>query len=168
MVRSQLIDFGREYCALSVAAYYIAFMICIRLIDPTDGTHIYLYPQRSHQNMVDGDDQQSLSQFIKDNLQEGVQTSIFRHMGPLNSDTVIDESRTVSLANQLDGIITYRQSVLPENRLSTILLCGSPRAKRSPVNAVCQQILESANLRRDRFSSIETNCRTIRVNDRAV
>jgi len=115
--------------------------------------------------MADGDDRQSLSQSIKGDLQEGVQISIFRDKGLLNADTVIDESRTVGLANQLDGIITYRQSVLPGNRLSTALVCESPGIERSPVNTVCQQTLRSANSRRDRFGVIKTNCRTMRAND---
>ena len=118
--------------------------------------------------MADSDDQQSLSQSIKGDLQEGVQSSIFRHKGLLNSDAVIDKSRTVSLANQLDGIITDRQPVLPGNRLSTILLYGSPRIGSSPINTVCQQTLRSANSRRDRFGVIKSNYRTIRANDRAV
>ena len=118
--------------------------------------------------MADGDDQQSLSQSIKGDLQSGVQSSIFRDKGLLSSDAVVDESRTAGFANQLDGITTYRQPVLPGDRLSTILLCGSPRTEMSPVNTVCRQSLESANSRRNRFSVTETSCQTIRTNDRAV
>ena len=119
--------------------------------------------------MIDGDDQQSLSQSIKGRLQEGVQNSVFRDKGLLDPDAVIDEDRIVGRDDQLDDIITYLRPALQGNRPPNMLLYGpSGTGKSLIINAVCQQVLELANAQGDRFGVIKINCQTIKSHDRAV
>jgi len=119
--------------------------------------------------MLDGDDQQSLSQSIKGRLQEGVQNSVFRDKGLLDPDAVIDEDRIVGRDEQLDDIITYLRPAVQGNRPPNMLLYGpSGTGKSLIVNAVCQQVLELAEAQGDRFGVIKINCQTIKSHDRAV
>jgi len=119
--------------------------------------------------MLDGDDQQSLSQSIKGRLQEGVQNSVFRDKGLLDPDAVIDEDRIVGRDEQLDDIITYLRPAVQGNRPPNMLLYGpSGTGKSLIVNAVRQQVLELAEAQGDRFGVIKINCQTIKSHDRAV
>jgi cell division control protein 6 len=119
--------------------------------------------------MVDGDDQQSLSQSIKGRLQEGVQNSVFKNKGLLDPDAVIDEDRIVGRDQQLDDIITYLRPALQGNCPPNMLLYGpSGTGKSLIMNAVCQQVLELANSQDDRLGVIKINCQTIKSHDRAV
>lgn len=119
--------------------------------------------------MVDGDDNESLSQSIKGRLQEGVQNSVFRDKGLLDPDAVIDEDRIVGRDQQLDDIITYLRPAVQGNRPPNMLLYGpSGTGKSLIVNAVCQQVLELANAQGDDFGVIKINCQTIKSHDRAV
>jgi len=119
--------------------------------------------------MLDGDDQQSLSQSIKGRLQEGVQNSVFRDKGLLDPDAVIDEDRIVGRDEQLDDIITYLRPAVQGNRPPNMLLYGpSGTGKSLIVNAVCQQVLELEEAQGDRFGVIKINCQTIKSHDRAV
>lgn len=119
--------------------------------------------------MADGNDHQSLSESIKGRLQEGVQNSVFQNKGLLDPDAVIDEDRIVGRDNQLDDIITYLRPALQGNRPPNMLLYGpSGTGKSLIINAVCQQVLELANLQGDRFGVIQINCQTIKSHDRAV
>ena len=107
------------------------------------GTHIYLWSWVYPPSMVDGDDQQTLSQSIKGRLQEGVQNSVFRDRGLLDPDAVIDEDRIVGRDKQLDDIITYLRPALQGNRPPNMLLYGpSGTGKSLIINAVCQQVVE--------------------------
>ena len=118
--------------------------------------------------MADGDGE-SLSQSIKGRLQEGVQDSVFRDKGLLDPDAVIDEDRIVGRDQQLDDIITYLRPAVQGNRPPNMLLYGpSGTGKSLIINAVCQQVLELANARSDRFGVIRINCQTIKSHDRAV
>lgn len=119
--------------------------------------------------MVDGDNQQSLSQSIKGRLQEGVQNSVFRDKGLLDPDAVINEDRIVGRDDQLDDIITYLRPALQGNRPPNMLLYGpSGTGKSLIINAVCQQVFELADSQGDRFGVIKINCQTIKSHDRAV
>lgn len=119
--------------------------------------------------MVDGEDQQTLSQSIKGRLQEGVQNSVFRDRGLLDPDAVIDEDRIVGRDTQLDDIITYLRPALQGNRPPNMLLYGpSGTGKSLIINAVCQQVVELANAQGDRFGVVKINCQTIKSHDRAV
>ena len=119
--------------------------------------------------MVDGDDQQTLSQSIKGRLQGGVQNSVFRDRGLLDPDAVIDEDRIVGRDKQLDDIITYLRPALQGNRPPNMLLYGpSGTGKSLIINAVCQQVVELANAQGGRFGVIKINCQTIKSHDRAV
>jgi cell division control protein 6 len=119
--------------------------------------------------MVDGDDNQSLSQSIKGRLQEGGQNSVFRDKGLLDPNAVIDEDRIVGRDQQLDDIITYLRPILQGNRPPNVLLYGpSGTGKSLIINAVCEQIVELAEAHNDQFGVVQINCQTIKSHDRAV
>lgn len=119
--------------------------------------------------MPDSDEQQSLSQSIKGRLQQGTQNSVFRDIGLLDPDAVINEDRIVGRDQQLDDIITYLRPTLQGNRPPNMLLYGpSGTGKSLIINAVCEQVAELAEAQDNRFGVIKVNCQTIKSHDRAV
>lgn len=119
--------------------------------------------------MANGNKENSPSQSIKGRLQEGVQESVFRQKELLDPKTVIDEDRIIGRNSQLGDIIGYLQPVLQNNRPSNMLLYGpSGTGKSLIINAVCQQVVETATAQGTKFGVVEINCQMIKSHDRAV
>lgn len=119
--------------------------------------------------MDEKEEEPPFSPSIKERLQSGTQTSVFRDKDLLDPETVIDEDRIVGRDTQLDDIITYLRPALQGNRPPNMLLYGpSGTGKSLIINAVCEQVAEIADVHEDKFGVIEINCQTIKSHDRAV